>query len=561
MPAYTRRRPPKGTEIKLSSQHALFRMPEVLRVTVLLAACCATLPAWGQAGPTPGSVLDTLPGTKPVLPPTPAEVIFPASRPDAVHDPAAPRFTVNAFTFVGNSVYTERQLKRITERYIDLELNLYDLNRAADSVTQLYRETGYPVARAIIPAQKVENGIVRIEVIEGRISGISIVGNDRYSSELIAARARDLPGKQLVTVDRLERSLLLMNDLPGLSARATLAPGAEYGTTDMVIRTEEKSLAGAVTLDNHGRRETGETRLDAGLDISNPFGLGDQINLRAIRTQHNLLSFGRVGYSVAVGDNGMRAGATYSKVRYDIGGEFAALGIDGEVTNSEVVLTYPYLRSRRRNLVFGIGLRSTESLQNTLGTRTSDNRINLLSLSLLGSWVHADSATTSATVVLSGNGKNNPGTRQDAQSGKLDVDVSHLRAASKNWDLYLRSNFVFSSSALADTEKFSIGGPGSVRGYRPSELRGDNGWVATIELRRQFVLVNTVGVFNLFYDEGSAKAKGFTRFDSIRGAGFGASVFPQKNLRAKVEYARPISDRVSGDGKRGRVWFTLGVSF
>jgi len=213
-------------------------MPEVLRVTALLAACCAALPAWGQAGPTPGSVLDTLPGSKPVLPPTPAEVIFPASRPDAVHDPAAPRFTVNAFTFVGNTVYTERQLKRITERYIDLELNLYDLNRAADSVTQLYRETGYPVARAIIPAQKVENGIVRIEVIEGRISGISIVGNDRYSSELIAARARDLPGKQLVTVDRLERSLLLMNDLPGLSARATLAPGAEYGTTDMVIRTE-----------------------------------------------------------------------------------------------------------------------------------------------------------------------------------------------------------------------------------------------------------------------------------------------------------------------------------
>ena len=533
----------------------------MLRVTALLAACCAAFPAWGQAGPTPGSVLDTIPGRKPVLPPTPAEVIFPAQRPGAAHDPAAPRFTVNAFTFAGNTVYTQQQLKRVTERFIDLELNLYDLNRAADTVTQLYRETGFPVARALIPAQKVEDGIVRIEVIEGRISNISIVGNNRYSSEMIAARAGSLPRNELVTVERLERSLLLMNDLPGLSARATLAPGAEYGTTDMVIRTEEKAVAGALTLDNHGRRETGETRLDGGFDVNNPFGIGDQLNVRMIRTRHDLLTYGRLGYSLPVADNGMRLGGSYSKVEYDIGGEFAALGITGEVTNSEVTLTYPHVRSRARNLVFGIGLRSTASSQHTLGIQTSDNRIDLLNLSLLGSWVHADSATTSTTLLFSGNGKNNPGTRQDAQAGKLDIDVSHLRAASKNWDLYLRANFVFSASALADTEKFSLGGPGSVRGYRPSELRGDNGWMATIELRRQFVLGNTAGVFNLFYDEGAAKAKGFTRFDALRSAGFGASVFPHKNLRAKVEFAYPISDRVSGDGKHGRAWFTVGGSF
>lgn len=536
-------------------------MFRVLRAAPLLALCCGALPAWSQSV-TPGAVLDTLPGVKPVLPQSPAEVIFPASRPNAVHDPSAPRFTVNAFQFVGNTVYTQQQLKQLTERFIDLELNLYDLNRAADGVTRLYRETGYPIARAIIPAQKVADGIVRIEVIEGRISSTSIVGNNRYPEQLIASRISDLSNNEIITLDRLERSLLLMNDLPGLSARATLAPGAEYGTTDMVIRAEEKSFAGSITFDNQGIKETGQLRVDAGLDFNNPLGIGDQINIRAIKTEHDLLSFGRIGYSLPVSNNGMRLGATYSRVNYDIAGPFAALGISGEVSNTEFLLTWPYLRSRARNIIFGVGTRRTEATQRTLGIQTSDTRIDLLNLTALVNWVHEDSAFTNVSLAFSSNGKKNPfGTRQDAQAAKFDFDLNHLRAASKNWDFYLRTHWVFSSDTLADTEKFSIGGPGSVRGYRQSTLRGDDGWLATIELRRQFVLGNTAGMFSTFYDEASVKAKGFTRSDSIRSAGVGVGVFPHKNLRASFEYAHPISDRVAVDGKRGRAWFTLSASF
>lgn len=533
----------------------------MLRAVSLLALCGVVAPASAQFI-TPGAVLDTLPTVKPVLPQTPAEVIFPVSRPGAVHDPSGPRFTVNAFQFVGNTVYTQQQLKQLTERFIDLELNLYDLNRAADGVTRLYRENGYPIARAIIPAQKVENGIVRIEVIEGRISTTSIVGNNRYSEQLIASRIRDLSPNEIITLDRLERSLLLMNDLPGLSARATLAPGAEYGTTDMVIRAEETSIAGAVTFDNHGLKETGQLRVDAGVDFNNPLGIGDQLNIRTIQTEHNLLSYGSIGYSLPLSSNGTRLSATYSNVNYDIAGPFAALGITGEVSTTEFMLTWPYVRSRSRNIIFGIGLRRTEASQHTLGVQTSDTRLDLLNLTTLVNWVHEDSAVTNTMMTLSGNGEQNPfGTRQDAQTAKFDLDLSHLRAASKNWDFYLRTHWVVSSGVLPDTEKFFLGGPGSVRGYRQSELRGDGGWLATLELRRQFVLGNTAGMFSTFYDEGSAKASGFTRFDSIRSAGIGASIFPSKNLRANVEYAYPISDRVSVDGKSGRAWFTLSASF
>ncbi|MCW5604131.1 MAG: ShlB/FhaC/HecB family hemolysin secretion/activation protein, partial [Burkholderiales bacterium] len=410
----------------------------------VLAALAVPAPSWGQAI-TPGTVLDTVPDRKPALPATPPEVLFPTTRPDDRHDPNAPRFTVNAFAFTGNTVISERVLKRLTEYFIDLQLNLHELNRAADVVTRYYRDNGYPIARAIVPAQKVEKGVVRIEVIEGRIANISVAGNNRYADETIVARTGTLPRDGIVTLDSLERSLLLLNDLPGLSARATLQPGAEFGTTDMVIRAEEKLASGNVNIDNQGRKEVGEWRLDASLDLHNPLTYGDQINLRVLKSQHDLMTYARVGYSLPIRADGMRLGLSYSQVDYRIAGPFAALGIEGEVRNAEAILSYPYIRSRRKNLIFGAGLRRTETAQHTLGVRTSDESISLLSLSALGSWVHQDSSITNATLILAGNGKRNVALvgRQNAQRMRVEIDLNHLQAASKNWDLYLRGNMVF----------------------------------------------------------------------------------------------------------------------
>ncbi len=532
--------------------------PSLATALFALAALGASVSAWGQAGFTPGRVLDTIPDRKPALPPTPPEVIFPQTRSDAVHDPAGPRFTVNAFSFVGNTVYSEPLLKRVVERFVDLQLNLYDLNRAADAITRHYRDTGYPIARAIIPAQKVEKGVVRIEVIEGRIASVAVVNNERYADDTITARAAGLASGGLVTLPQLERSLLLMNDLPGLTARATLQPGAEFGSTDLVIKAEEKWFNASLSLDNRGRREVGEMRLDAAFDLHNPLSLGDQLSLRLIESQHNLLTYGRVGYSVPVGANGLRLGATLSRTEYRIGGDFAALGIDGDTTNYEFNWTYPYVRSRGRNMVFSLGGRRTETTQRTLGVQTSGNDITLATAGVFNNWIHGDSSATNLNVSVSGNGVKNPlGARQDAQFGKLDIDANHLRAATRDWDLFLRGNLVVSRDALADTEKFGLGGPDSVRGYRSSELRGDRGWLTTMELRRQFVLGNTVGVAHLFGDMGSVKARGFGGTDQLRAVGAGLTIFPHRTLRAKVEYARAVSDQRASDGKRDRVWFLL----
>ncbi|HEX5464410.1 MAG TPA: ShlB/FhaC/HecB family hemolysin secretion/activation protein [Burkholderiales bacterium] len=515
-----------------------------------------------QTPPTPGGVLETVPGRGPELPPTPPAVLFPNREQPHQISRNAPRFTVNSFHIVGNTVFSEARLKRVVEGYLDLQLNLYDLHEAADDITRYYHAHGYTLARAVIPAQKVERGIVRIEVVEGRLGKISVEGNKRYSKQFIEARAASLPRNGLVTQKALERSLLLMNDLPGLTARATLQPGAAFGTTDMVIKTQEKMFAGSVAFNNYGREEVGQDRVDAHLDVNNPLGIGDQISVRAIQSQNNLLTYGQIGYSLPLMANGTRLGLSYSDVTYDIAGQFSALGLDGEVTTAQAVLSYPYLRSRRSNILLSAGGRHTATEQHAFGVPISSDQLNVGTVSLLGNWIHSDSSMTNATILFTSNFENNQcRCRQDAEFGKWDISINHLRAATKNWDLYLSGEFVYSRDALPDTEKFSIGGPGSVRGYQPAELRGDDGWQGTAELRRQFEAINMIGVFSMFYDAGAVENKGFSGTDSIRSVGLGVTLFPNRHLQARVEVAHPLSARDATDGKSDRLWFVLSGTF
>jgi len=93
-------------------------------------------PAQAQTPPTPGSVQESLVRPRPTPPVSPAQIILPEQAGPTIHDRKGKRFQVHSFRFVGNTVFPARRLKQVVERYLDLELNLYDLNVAADSVTE-----------------------------------------------------------------------------------------------------------------------------------------------------------------------------------------------------------------------------------------------------------------------------------------------------------------------------------------------------------------------------------------------------------------------------------------
>jgi len=546
-----------------------FACPQRLNRAAALAfaaACILTAPALAQTPLTPGAVQDTIGPIKPPPKPVPGQLVFPKPAPSVAHDPNGQRFSVNAFEFTGNTVYSTQVLKRLTERFIDLQLNLYDLTRAADTLTRFYQENGYPVARAVLPAQKVDKGIVRIEIIEGRVGEVRFEGSRRYTPDFLRWRLSTLTPGSLITSEGLERDLLLMNDMPGLSARATLEPGKKFGTTDVTIQIEERAVSAFAMPNNHGRKEIGRTRVDAGASLNNPLGIGDQLSFYGTYSERGLLKYGRASYSVPVSEHGTRLEVAVSSSDYRIEGDITQLGVTGDALNREINLTYPAIRTRSRSLLWNLGARSTDLRQRTFGIETSNTSIDLLNIGVRYNQIGEDSSITTGSAQITSNFKaNNLGLRTDAQKFKLDLEGSELRAISRDWDAYGRVAWTYSPDPLADSEKFSVGGPGSVRGYRSSEVRGDGGFLVTAEVRRAFNAANRLGIWSIFYDAGIVRFQGTPGFVdgtlTIQSVGTGVTFYLHPAVTLKLEFAVPVGNTIPTERKNGTAWMSLIASF
>lgn len=534
-------------------------------------ACAADAPV------TPGSVLDTLGGSKPRQIGTPPQVLLPLPPPPSEHDPRARRFRVNAFDMSGNTVFRDRQLKRVLERFVDQELNLYDLNKAAAAITEFYHARGYTLARAVIPAQKVVNGVVRLQIVEGRIGKLRFSGNRRFSNGFLTARTQMLQPGTLVTTERLEHDLLLLNDIPGLAAKVVLEPGAEFGTTDAEVKITEKLITGSVSLNNYGRTETGRERLEAALNLNSPFGWGDQLALSGTITDKSLLRYWKVGYSLPINAIGTRLTAGASKAAYE--GRDAltkAINASGQVQTTEIGITHPFLRGRQSSHWVNLGFRRTHLQRNDIGATNPDYKINVLTALYQFNYIHEDSAITNASLGLTTNFKGvKSADQQNAVRARWEVDVNHTSPFVQRWDLYLRANMVYSSEMLPDTEKFSLGGPASVRAFQSAELRGDSGYLLTAELRHPFALAGRMGMFRVTVDAGEVIYKLPGNSDNngkLHSAGLGAVFYPVKGVTASIDWARAIGTNYSAkfgsiqpsvpsDNRKNRVWMNVSASF
>lgn len=156
-------------------------------------------------------------------------------------------------------------------------LTFAQLQDVAAAVTRAYREAGFLVATAYVPAQTIgEDGVVTLEALEGRLGRVLVEGNRRVRSSAIAAPARRLEGRSLHR-EEVDTALLSMRELPGVDTSVVLQPGEAPGETDMRVTATEEARPYSVSLatSNHGSPMTGRYRAQVGLAWRNALGLGD----------------------------------------------------------------------------------------------------------------------------------------------------------------------------------------------------------------------------------------------------------------------------------------------
>lgn len=462
----------------------------------MLSALAWILLAQDKAGNQIGAVEQSLriprvePANKPGLQITTPEVPAPNQQDENS------RVRVERFKFTGYTVMSSGALQSIVRPYEGRELSIREIKDVANLVTRAYRDEGYMLAWAYIPPQEVKDGVVEIAIVEGRVDKVVVGGNKYYRSDFISRHLGPLEGQPVLSVDSLERSLLLLNDYPNLQARATLRPGAAPGTTDVYIEVEDNyPIKASFDYDNFGSEAVSEHRLGATVDVLDLWKMGHELEVRGVvGAEVENLKYGKIEYRMPIGTSGLRVSASFGYMNYQAtGGILSVIEPNGEGPIYSLGASYPFIKTRTTVLTVEVGFSGRDIEQRIGGFTQSFDHIRAVyvgsSLDLSDQWA---GRTVITVQVREGLGSFLDGTqttdlpsRAGASNEFMKATGQLLRIQRVLSGLYLVAKISgqWTNDALLASEQFGLGGGDTVRGYPSFDYAGDWGFAATGELR------------------------------------------------------------------------------
>lgn len=489
------------------------------------------------------------------------------------------RIKVNALRFTGQTLYSEAELLKLTRFTAGNELSLGELQTMAARIADFYRQKGYFLAQAYLPAQEIKDGTVTIAVMEGQYGAVTVRNKTNLSDRLANGPIDDLHSADLINSGPLESNLLLLSDTPGVEVRSTLVPGASVGEADLIVDvTPGQRVTGSIDADNAGNRYTGQYRLGGTLNINNLAGQGDVATLRAL-SSFDGLDYARAAYQMQFGK--ATAGVAYSRLDYELGREFSGLRANGTADIASVYGSYPLLRSRRSNLYAQLGFdyKTFEDRIDLLSTHV-DRKVEVLMATLRGD--HRDDfggggLTAGSLTWSTGNlDIETPEARladgltahSNGHYDKLGFSAMRLQRITDAFSLYGAVNGQVASKNLDISEKMYLGGIDGVRAYPQGEAFGDEGYLATLEARYLLPQFSELRLGQLqlvsFVDSGTVTLNENRWDDSDRtktlsGAGVGVNWFEANNFSVKTYYARKLGDEkaISAPDSNGRFWVQM----
>lgn len=429
---------------------------------------------------------------------------------------------VSAYVVDGLPEASPAVLAQLTAPYTGRGRNYEDLVNATTAVTRyMQRDLGYYVGFAYLPEQSPQGGVVHLQALEGRLERVELnwpsEGRMPVRREVVERYLATLRPGAILRVDEVERVALLVNDLQGMSARFEIAAGSQPGMAVLVVSPQpERRVRGRVDLDTLGSRYTGLTRLSGLVTVASPLGRGDALSVNALVSEHAGLAQGGIAYALPVGVRGLRLGAAFSAIRYQIDKDIFPTDLDGRATAASLYALYPFVRSRNLN-VFGVGSverkRFTDEQSGVSYSRkhSDDWQIGVIGDARDGlggggistfelQWLHGRIGFDTGSLPAG----------YSREYDKITAGYSRLQnVLSNRLQFYARYKAQIALTNLDITERFAVGGPLGVRAFAPGVASADTGQVLTAELRllppeTWFGRFSRELVFSTFYDWGQA---------------------------------------------------------
>lgn len=500
----------------------------------------------------------------------PAEVELPPEEPLPADLPSQVQIPVKELAVEGATLIPDEELAALTGSLIGRSVTFGELRQSARKITQWYRSHGFVTSRAFIPAQSVEEGVVRIRVIEGKVGEIRIEGARYFSDEILAAQIKVRSGEILRLKD-LQASLKRLNAHPDRKVKGVMVKGKRPETTDLVLQvTDQFPFHASTSVDTLGTKATGWIRQSITLAHGNLTGVDDQVTLRGIVSEFGGLKGGSISYLRPISPKGITATFDVSGIRSDVGGDFKNLHARGEAISVSPGLLVPLYQDSKWDLegVAGFDLKRIRTRLDEVVRSKDDLRVVRFGTNLLEKDSHGQSLLiqelrVGVPSVLGGShGEDISASRVRAGGSFVRWLVSGIRvqAGPKNISLLARASAQVTTDRLVPAEQFRLGGFDTVRGYPEGEYLADAGFQATLELRAPLAtvlppLADSSGfggrlgkslLLAVFWDF----AEGFVRdpaaFEDadarLSGVGFGFRLRPTEESLLQADFGWPLGD-------------------
>lgn len=479
-------------------------------------------------------------------------------------------FPITDVEIIGNTALTGADLAAIVQPLEGREVSLAQLQGAANEITQLYVSQGYVTSRAIVPEQEITDGVVQIEIIEGRISEVRVEGNQNVRESYIRSRVQ-LGTHTPVRVREIEDQLRLLQTSDLFNRiDASLQPGTELGESVLVLQVSENSAWGLQgRFDNYSPPAVGSEILGVTGIQRSLTGWGDRVTLAYDRTTTGGYEVYEGRYQLPVNPmNGtlqLRVVASNNEIPLNQG-----IKVRGNSERYEVSFRQPLIRSPREEFAVSLGFAYQEG-QTFLGdfpfgfgigpSADGESRTSVFRLGqdyrrrdIMGSW-GLRSLFSIGTGLF--DATNNESPIPDSQFFSWLGQVQRVQRLSPNQLLLIQGAIQLTPDALLSSEQFVIGGGQSLRGYRQNAKAGDNGWRFSVEDRITVVRDRdrrSILQVAPFFDAGAVwnhpdnpNNAGRSGPNFLAGIGTGILWTPLPNLRLRLDYGLPLIEVQQGD--------------
>ncbi len=543
----------------------------IIGVSVSSSALSAGVTVGGvniDKSPEPGSYLIDRPSAdRPKLPnfipeklpsfslPPAEKTLIPQANKNAV------KIHLKGIKFTGNTVISDEELQKIAQPFIGKAVSTSELEDLRLKISQYYAQQGYVNSGAILPDQQFNNGIITLQIIEGKLTEIRVSGTEWLNPSYISDRLYD-DEEQVLNINDLRQNFqqLLLDPLVE-RMNGSLIPGNKRGTSVLevnVARARPYQLT--LTGDNYNPPSIGSEVGHLSGWVRNLTGLGDIVS-GSVAYSEGLLG-GSGSFSMPLNAYNTRFNFHFDRNDASIvEASLKSLNIKSRYVNYEFGLSQPLIQTLNRNLNAGVVFNYKKNSTSLLGepfnfseganngvSKDSVLRFTLDFTERLEHQVFSARSTTSvginafAPTWYKG---------QNIADGNFVSWLGQAQYAAQLFDtdanLILRGDVQYSDDRLMTLERFALGGRYSVRGYRENEIVRDKGYDLSAELRyplfRDEDSKNFPGQLTIFpfMDYGAGQNRGDrANISYLYSLGIGLAWQPFEQVNTEIIYAHAL---------------------